>query len=290
MDLGCGKGADIRKFSYENISGYVGIDVSMGQLIDALNRRISAKYNFPTLFIKQKGQASPEEFNKNLPKNVKFNIISAQFCIHYFFESEHSVKNFLENISSNLSKDGMFIATFPDSKVIAKKFLKSTKVDPVSGMKYIENDYYSVVTNVEDLEKLKTAFGNKYGFFLEDGLIGSKYTQPEKTTKYHIPEYLVLSDYFIQMAKQYNLEVVIDQNFHKFFSKNVVDYFQMFQKIGFKKQKNAPLMDEQLWECSYLYKVLILKKTDGQRINSEHQRFEKDNFWEIIDEEDLFNI
>ena len=149
MDIGCGKGADIGKFDYETISGYVGVDISMGQLIDALNRRISTKNNkygsrlyiFPTLFIKEKGQAHPEVFRKNLPQDFKFNIISAQFCIHYFFESETSVRRFLENVSSNLSKNGLFIATFPDSKVIAKKF-QETGRSCENGMRYIGNENY----------------------------------------------------------------------------------------------------------------------------------------------------
>lgn len=288
--MGCGKGADINKFNYERISGYVGMDISMGQLIDALNRRVKSQFRFPTLFIKEKGQANPEVFAKHLPKDFKFNIISAQFCIHYFFDCEDSVRNFLMNISSNLSKNGLFFATFPDSKVIAKKFLTSAKKTP-EGLRYIGNDYYSVITSIRNFGKLKTAFGNKYGFFLEDGLIGSVRRSEETVTRMHIPEYLILSDYFIELAKEYDLEVVLDQNFHTFYAENIHDYVDLFKKIGFNRNKGERLMDDSLWECSYLYKILMLRKTSGERIRKHsRERFQRDSYWEIKnDYDDLYS-
>jgi mRNA (guanine-N7-)-methyltransferase len=287
LDLGCGKGADMRKFDYEKISGYVGMDISMGQLVDALNRKVKSKYcRFPALFIKEKGQSDPEQFKKHLPKNFKFDIISAQFCIHYFFESEKSVRNFLQNISDNLNKNGLFFATFPDSKVIAKKFQEQGKETP-EGLHYIGNKNYSIVTNIKDFGRLSVPFGNKYGFYLADGLIGSRKENDNNITRKHIPEYLIISDYFIEIAKEYNLEVVLDQNFHTFYAENISKYFNLFQKIGFNTKERSSLMDEDLWDCSYLYKVLMLKKTKGESMKkNRNRRFEDDSYWEIKNDYD----
>lgn len=288
MDLGCGKGSDMNKFNIEGISGYVGVDISAGQLIDALNRRITRNFDFPTLFIKGKGQDQEAEFNKFIPRGLKFNIISAQFCIHYFFESEITVRNFLQNISNNLTKDGLFISTFPDSKVIAKKFYKYGKVDEVTGLSYIENKFFSIATTIKNFGNLKSAFGNKYGFYLEEGLIGNKVKGKNMLTKYHIPEYLIISDHLIELAREYGLEVEIDQNFHDFYASNLTEYIDFYDSRSFRRVNGKRLMCDDLWECSYLYKVLMFKKVSGDKITkNNHELIGKRNYWEIknIDEE-----
>jgi len=48
--------------------------------------------------------------------------------MHYFFDSEQSVRNFLENISRKLVQGGCFISTFPDWNIILKKF-KEGKIE-----------------------------------------------------------------------------------------------------------------------------------------------------------------
>lgn len=280
----------MRKFDYEGISGYVGMDISMGQLVDALNRKLQNTHcRFPAMFIKEIGQANPHDFNRHLD-NLRFHVISAQFCIHYFFESEQSVRNFLRNVASNLFKGGLFLATFPDAKVIAKKFQGQGKSTP-EGLRYVGNRNYSVLTGIPDFARLSSAFGNKYGFFLADGLIGSQRTVEGRVVRKHIPEYLVISDHFVEMAKEYDLEVVLDQNFHSFFAEHIENYFKLFRKIGFNWSDKSGLMDEALWDCSYLYKVLMLRKTSGQSMaRGPTQKFQDDSFWEIKhDNEDLYS-
>ena len=40
MDLGCGKGGDLKKFSHGGISNYLGVDIAIQALRDALLRKI----------------------------------------------------------------------------------------------------------------------------------------------------------------------------------------------------------------------------------------------------------
>lgn len=306
MDLGCGKGADIGKFAKSGISGYVGIDISMGQLVDAVNRRVQMDIeavdnardsrrrgfrrikpiDFPTLFIKEIGQAPPNRFARHLPQNLKFDIISAQFCIHYFFESEESVRNFLQNVSGNLAKDGLFISTFPDSKVIAKKFLEESQIEPANGMRYIENSHFSIVTKIQDFGDLKTPFGNEYGFFLDDGLIGDRKMRNGVSYRRHVEEYVIVSDHFVELAREYDLEVVIDQNFHEFFGEQVQNgrYKEQFLRRDFHRFGSGEgIMDEELWECSYIYKLLVLRKTSGEEIDWYGKKsFGGSDYWGIV--------
>jgi hypothetical protein len=44
----------------------------------------------------------------------RFAVVSCQFAVHYFFQSEVKLDGFLDNVSDNLQKNGIFIATFMD--------------------------------------------------------------------------------------------------------------------------------------------------------------------------------
>ena len=63
--------------------------------------------------------------------------------MHYFFDSEKSVRNFLQNISNKLVKGGYFVSTFADFEVILGKISKSTKKQ--KNMVYWENSHCSVI-------------------------------------------------------------------------------------------------------------------------------------------------
>ena len=73
--------------------------------------------------------------------------------MHYFFESENSVRNFLDNISKRLVKGGYFISTFPDWKVLLKKICKG--YDKGNNLVYWDNKYASIIFSRKDLEKIE---------------------------------------------------------------------------------------------------------------------------------------
>lgn len=47
-------------------------------------------------------------------KEIGFNTVSMQFCLHYAWESEHKVRTMLQNVSKYLKDGGTFIGTIPD--------------------------------------------------------------------------------------------------------------------------------------------------------------------------------
>lgn len=253
MDLGCGKGGDLGKFSFEKISNYLGIDISAGQLQDALFRKINGRINYPMTLIQNRGEASPELFFKNIPEEMFFDLVSAQFCIHYFFETEQNVRNFLTNVSRKLVKEGLFVATLPDADVLLGKL--KTGDDEVSDYLVAENDSFSVIIGRDELRK-QTPFGLKYGFFLDDDLIGKKEVVNDITRIEYVPEYLISRKAFINLAKEYGLEVVIDQNFHEFYAEKIQqkEYLDLFRKMKFMPMNGDRLMEEDIWDCSYLYR------------------------------------
>jgi len=61
--------------------------------------------------------------------------------------------------------------------------------------------------NRNEFEKSEP-YGIKYGFFLDDDLVGNKFENDEVIKIDYVPEYLVVLPEFIKLAKEYGLEVV----------------------------------------------------------------------------------
>lgn len=253
LDLGCGKGGDLKKYNYERVANYVGVDISLGQLRDAIMRKVNGKIDFPMLCIRNPGQADPEQFYKHIPKNLHFDVVSAQFCIHYFFENEANVRNFLSNVSFKLVRDGLFVATFPDADVILKKLVNDG--NEVSRYLVTENGDYSIIMDSGELDK-ETPFGLKYGFFLDEELIGQKEERDGEIRITYVPEYLINLPRFIEIAKEFGLEVHTSRNFHEFYADNIKNesHFSLFRKMNFQPADYEHLMEESVWDCSYLYR------------------------------------
>lgn len=253
LDLGCGKGGDLKKYNYERIANYVGVDISVGQLRDAIMRKVNGKVDFPMLCIRNPGQADPSLFYQNIPQNICFDLVSAQFCIHYFFENESNVRNFLENVSQKLVRDGLFVATFPDADVILKKLLS----DSESGNQFMvtENGDYSIIMDRSELDK-DTPFGLKYGFFLDDDLIGNKEVTDRDVRITYVPEYLINLPKLIELASEYGLALHTSRNFHEYYADNIRNeaHFSLFRKMNFQPFDYDRLMEEGVWDCSYLYR------------------------------------
>ena len=170
MDLGCGKGGDLKKFHFDNISNYVGIDISQRGLRDAVIRKVESNINFPALFYCMSGDLDPEQFDQTLPPLMHFDVVSAQFCIHYFFSTEMATRNFLKNVSCRLTKGGTFVATLPDAEVLMEKLGQKKSTNEAND--YIYNSkYFSLIMAERDFSN-ELCYGIKYGFFLDDGLIG----------------------------------------------------------------------------------------------------------------------
>ena len=58
-----------------------------------------------------------------------FDMVSAQFSMHYMFKSEQKVRNFLQNVANRLNQGGYFICSHPDANVIVKKLRERHEVD-----------------------------------------------------------------------------------------------------------------------------------------------------------------
>ena len=65
----------------------------------------------------------------------RFDMVSCQFAIHYFFETEEKLKGFMTNVRDNLRPGGIFIATFMDGNSVEKLIREKGKNGLVEGRK-----------------------------------------------------------------------------------------------------------------------------------------------------------
>jgi mRNA (guanine-N7-)-methyltransferase len=258
LDVGCGKGGDLRKWDIAGTRNYYGVDIAYKAIQDAAERKKRSFKNFCTTFIQQDASIEPDEFFRHFHKEMYFDMASCQFSMHYMFKSEQKVRNFLQNISNRLMKGGYFVCSHPDGNVIIKK-LRERHTRDSEGRYVTGNRFYSLITDDLKCSKEKGPFGHPYGFFLADGLVGNQFetTSGEKIIEY-VPEYLIVFSKFVEIAKEYGLELQESKNFHEFYSENIGNkkYYDVFRyKIRFDFTGQSPLlMEPELWDVSYLYR------------------------------------
>jgi SAM-dependent methyltransferase len=148
LDLACGKGGDLPKWKDVNAECVVGTDIARDNLEnpndgacvrynEMCNLAKSRKETVPKVFffqadsgenvvdqIKNRNDKSSDLFRNlwydlkgdktgffpafSYPEN-RFSIVSLQFALHYFWESSSSLTNLIENVSSNIRTDGVFV-------------------------------------------------------------------------------------------------------------------------------------------------------------------------------------
>lgn len=127
-----------------------------------------------------------------------FDIVSCQFAIHYFFESKEKLENFITNILQTTKKNGYFICTSYDGKIVFDKLketnnLTETKDDKI--LWRLEKNYDHTELK-DDLSCLGYAI-NVY---------------QKSINKYHT-EYLVNYDYFENLMNIYGFQLLKREKF-----------------------------------------------------------------------------
>lgn len=148
LDYGCGLGGDILKYYYAKVKLYVGFDVDAHGIYapgdGAISRYNKFKRNenkypdFPEMYfinadgsmildyeqqknvMKSMSVTNIEFIKKYLSDNMKYDVISCQFAIHYFLKNPIIWNNFCSNINKFLKKSGILMFTTFDSDELLK--------------------------------------------------------------------------------------------------------------------------------------------------------------------------
>lgn len=230
LELSGGRGGDLYGILEKNPSYVFFTNYAKDSLIEAKRR-----YNdFISKNSKLKTNIKFEEYNLRNNKsnniilkssNKKFDMISCQFALHYFFESEETWINFFNIINNSIKKNGFFAFTCFDGNRIKEKLKKIKKTKKLE-LK-INNKTVLSFTKLYDGRR-KSVFGNTLGCFVET--IGEH------------PEYLVDIQYLIDFFIKNNYELVENVHFHTLFSKYNIDLLNvekeftgLYNKVVFKK-------------------------------------------------------
>lgn len=130
LDLAVGKGNDMQKWHDNGIMYVVGFDIDESSINEANIRynQLIKRLKFEKKMIpKYKFYVMDLSLSKNIGiindiiGDVKFNVVSCQFAIHYFFRDVDSLNTLITVVKNHIHNQGFFIGTTMDGVKIAKK-------------------------------------------------------------------------------------------------------------------------------------------------------------------------
>ena len=265
LDLCCGKGVDINKIIKAHFAEVVGMDIDLSNVRYAENwykkmvpfpkpkayyvRGDSSKLIWPnqdTGFT----DADKQKTRTYIPTKYYFDTISVQFCFHYFFENEITLRSIIQNFNDNLKIGGYVLGTCFDGERIYKSLesLQSISGKTESGelMWKIDKKY----------TKTKLAFTDK------KPNLGKKIDVFVKTIGVMHSEYLVNFNYLDCIMNEYGFEKVMVKPFEDFYNElikgeNILD---MPEKDFQRNVQAAKDMSEDQKRFSFLSTGFIYKK------------------------------
>lgn len=185
LDIGCGRGQDIKKFQLARVKYMVATDFAE-ECLKEYEERWSRQQQPYKLYTVAADFTKMELYEK--VKHSYYDLVSAQFCLHYMFKNRMNVEIGVSSMLSNLLIGGYFIATIPDSYTILKK-VKELGSRQSDGSYVYTNQFFSVKFN--SLE-FKEPYGNEYGFYLHNA-VGCKNEETGEIT--YTNEWLVSLDH-----------------------------------------------------------------------------------------------
>lgn len=226
LDLGCGKGGKIIK--YENIlkEFYNLFFLRKGDILKWRKAYVSRVTfaDIAEVSLEECKKRNQEPFKSDFGCNyvlidattdsikklitdeaeLKHDLVSCQFVIHYSFETYEKADQFLRNVSDSLKVGGYFIGTTTNAYEIIKRLRES---DTNS----FGNELYKIKFFQKDKDNFDL-FGVKFDFQL--GF--------ESDEVVNVPEYLLHFEILVKLAEKNNLRLVLKKSFKEFFEENYV--------------------------------------------------------------------
>ncbi|CCM06030.1 uncharacterized protein FIBRA_08275 [Fibroporia radiculosa] len=246
LDMGCGKGGDLTKWSKAHVREYVGVDIAAISVDQARLRHASMRSGprFAASFYAL--DCYSHKLRDALPSALlerPFDVVSMQFCMHYAFESETKTRCMLDNVARSLRPGGIFIGTVPNAGQL---------LDRLDGLpRNAETlSFGNSVYKIRFEERTHRApFGHRYWFFLQDAVDD-------------VPEYVVQWDNFVEMAEEYGLHPVYKNEFHQIFEEHHThhEFGQLLERMRVVDANGESQMDEDQWEAANIYVGFAFEK------------------------------
>eukprot|EP01006_Ploeotia_vitrea_P023988 TRINITY_DN56685_c0_g1_i1.p1 TRINITY_DN56685_c0_g1~~TRINITY_DN56685_c0_g1_i1.p1 ORF type:complete len:930 (+),score=47.74 TRINITY_DN56685_c0_g1_i1:1-2790(+) len=270
LDLCCGRGGDIGKWTIAGCDRYVGIDISKDAVLEARSRAEKHNHQQQNRFKgPQRGapgtqhltadfchqdcfgdQVVPYFMRQSYPTPF-FDVVSCQFAVHYAFESEAKVRQTLTNVTRYLKPKGWFVGTTVDERVVLSKLkehgkLEKERVGEGRPCVAIENSQYRLEMLGNSPEPQGT-YKVEYNFSLEESV-------------QDCAEYLIRWDNFVRLAAEFGLREPIELPG----TSNFMDFWRRYRDDPAHQETWQRVVgvdpDEETQETAGLYRVFMFQK------------------------------
>ena len=235
IDLAVGKGGDFPKWIAAKLKFVFGLDISRDNIQNRLNGACTRYLNYKkkfnnvpaALFVNgnssvniRNGDATYSDKGKQITKAVfgqgakdrmelgdgvfklfgygeeGFNICSIQFAIHYMFEGQQGLQNFLRNVSETTKVGGYFIGTSYDGKEIFN-LLRDKK----------QGESVSIMQNKKKIWSITKQY-ERDTFDDEDSSVGYAIDVYQESINKTFREYLVNYAYLTRLLENYGFTII----------------------------------------------------------------------------------
>lgn len=300
MDVSVGKGGDINKFINAKIKKVFGSDIKKDNIenpIDGAYARFmnnpkyknfnyifapldaSKKFNekyFDTIENKDDKKAIQTLMGLTDDKdnkyhgfvNTQFDILSCQFSIHYFFDRENSLDNFVWNIEKFLKPGGYFIGTTMDGEKV-KNLLKNN--NEVS-WKIDDRTVWSIKKNYNDVSTPGQIIKDKMNWASADedsSVFGKEIYVYIESIGIETKEYLFDFKTLIDKLAKYDINLLSQKELEKIKLENSYENFSTeYNRIS--GDNNIVLTDEEK-QFSFLNMWFVFQKAKSTKSKSLHR-------------------
>lgn len=179
-----------------------------------------------------------------------FDVISCQFAVHYFFENQTTLDNFIYNVDANLKLGGYLIGTCLDGHIVKQKLSNLSKGESTQGVKD-ERVLWNIKKLYDNNKDIK--LGEQIEIYMES--IGKP-----------IKEYLVDFNVLQTKLKEKGIEVLRAEDCAEFnIEKSIESFKTSYTKVVNSEDKSqlakdVRVMSQEEKEYSFLNSWFIFKK------------------------------
>lgn len=170
----------------------------------------------------------------SISDGMGFDLVSCQFCVHYFFGNVSDLEIFLQNVSVVLKPRGRFIGTCLNGS----RVFEELKYSPI--IEDTQNNCWKITRKYTKKEFNPNESSLGYEIEVYNESIGETFT-----------EYLVNFDYFTTLCSKYDLRVV-----------EVVDFENVFTEVSNIKYGDMKSMTPELQRYSFLNTYFVFEKVE----------------------------
>jgi len=116
LDLCCGRGGDLFKWSHSDVQFVKGVDISPMEVEEAKDRYAMVKYRpYPKVEFETCNHLGREVLSFGSP----YDAVTIFFAIQFFTGTEKQLHTLLHTVSSNLKPGGVFMGTCPSGRSVS---------------------------------------------------------------------------------------------------------------------------------------------------------------------------